>query len=323
MKVFLSWSGERSRKVAEALRDWLPDVINAVEPWMSTEIDKGTPSMQEIATALRDCAFGLICVTPGNKNTPWINYEAGALSKAVGDDPARVATLLVDCKFSDVTGPLAQFQGTRLELEDFKRLMRNMDQMSGSGREATRVDRIVDKLWPDLKKNLDAAVALKPAKAPTPVKRTNDEKIDEILEAIRDLTRSVTPTQTLVQLLADFQMVSDRTRRESRQFQLLIEELRRRRQDLQDIDAQSEDNVEAQREALRHIMIRHVPDEKLRHIRMRFPGKDVVAISQPLDDNTIARIENDVQMLTQVRPKIIFDPRLFAESDGQIDGSVN
>ena len=93
MKVFLSWSGDRSRLVAEALRDWLPDIINAVDPWMSTEIDKGTPSMQEIAAALKDCAFGIICVTPGNKLTPWINYEAGALSKAVGDDSARCGAL--------------------------------------------------------------------------------------------------------------------------------------------------------------------------------------------------------------------------------------
>ena len=42
MKVFISWSGENSHKVATALHDWLPYIIQAVKPFMSSgDILKG------------------------------------------------------------------------------------------------------------------------------------------------------------------------------------------------------------------------------------------------------------------------------------------
>jgi hypothetical protein len=83
MLVFISWSGLRSKHVAEALEDWLAQVIQAVEPWISQDIDKGSRWGAEIADRLERSKVGIICLTKNNLNSKWIHYEAGALSKAM------------------------------------------------------------------------------------------------------------------------------------------------------------------------------------------------------------------------------------------------
>ncbi|MCP4614466.1 MAG: hypothetical protein GY845_37785 [Planctomycetes bacterium] len=72
MKIFISWSGTLSHKVACVLRDWLPSVIQAVEPYVSSEdIDKGARWSTDIAGKLEESSFGIIAVTPENLSAPW------------------------------------------------------------------------------------------------------------------------------------------------------------------------------------------------------------------------------------------------------------
>ena len=84
MRVFKSWAKPQSRAVARLLRDWFPFVINAIQPWMSEEdIDKGARWNANIAEELEGSNFGIICLTPENLESSWLNFEAGALSKTV------------------------------------------------------------------------------------------------------------------------------------------------------------------------------------------------------------------------------------------------
>ena len=82
MKVFLSWSGERSRAVAEALREWLPFINAEIQPWMSgTDIEPGARWSNAIAEELDAISIGIVCVTRENQSSPWLNFEAGALAR--------------------------------------------------------------------------------------------------------------------------------------------------------------------------------------------------------------------------------------------------
>ena len=82
MKVFLSWSGDLSHRIACEFRDWLPCVLQYAKPYVSSQdIDKGARWTTDIAKELHESAYGILCITRENIEAPWINFEAGALSK--------------------------------------------------------------------------------------------------------------------------------------------------------------------------------------------------------------------------------------------------
>src|SRR5436190_15990351 len=121
MKVFISWSGGRSQAGAEALRYWLPKVIQALEPWMSAnDIEKGTRWRSGIANELEQSSVGIICLTRENLNSEWIHFEAGALSKQ--QQNTYVCTFLYEIEPVDVREQLAQFQHTRATRNDVQKL---------------------------------------------------------------------------------------------------------------------------------------------------------------------------------------------------------
>jgi YD repeat-containing protein len=84
IKVFLGWSGDTSQRVASAFHNWLPKVIQAIKPYISTEdIAKVARWSSEIAKELQNTNYGIVCVTKQNLNSAWINFEAGALSREI------------------------------------------------------------------------------------------------------------------------------------------------------------------------------------------------------------------------------------------------
>jgi hypothetical protein len=155
MKIFLSWSGNRSQKVAEALRDWLPYVVPRVEPYVSSEdIDKGARWATDIAKELEASAYGLICLTKENVEAPWVLFEAGALSKSV--DKSKVIPVLLDLKKTDIQGPLLQFQAVTLDKDDVRKAVRDINEACGDNAiDAHRVETAFTKWWPELEEKVE------------------------------------------------------------------------------------------------------------------------------------------------------------------------
>jgi hypothetical protein len=157
MKVFISWSGDTSKEVAIAFRDWLPSVIQSVNPYVSSEdINKGVRWSADISAELDSTSFGIICLTQENLDSPWIHFEAGALSKAV--DKSRVAPFLLGVKTSEVRGPLLQFQSTSFTKSEVKKLLFSINAAESELHrlDETRLSNCFDVWWEQLDAKLKA-----------------------------------------------------------------------------------------------------------------------------------------------------------------------
>jgi hypothetical protein len=194
MKIFLSWSGSRSRAVAKALNDWLPRVIQALKPFYSPEIEKGAKWSGELDDALEGTRFGIVCLTPDCLNSPWIHFESGALSKT---KDAAVWTYLYDLNAGDVPQPLGKFQHTSAERNDTFRLLKSINQrLADSGGEPLDEQLLresFETFWPKLDEQLQQVNELSIAKqsSSTSHTRQRDERaiLNEILELVRNQDR--------------------------------------------------------------------------------------------------------------------------------------
>src|SRR5271157_5989439 len=154
MDVFISWSGKRSGAAAEALHDWLPQIINALKPWLSAaDIDKGARWGSETAIKLKDAKAGIICLTPSNVHSEWILFETGALSKTI--ENTYVCPLLIGLEPADVKPPLAQFQATRATKTDVLKLVKTLNRALGDFSPShLNIDEVFEVWWPKLELKL-------------------------------------------------------------------------------------------------------------------------------------------------------------------------
>jgi hypothetical protein len=190
MKVFVSWSGARSKAVATVLSDWVKCVLQATRPWISTrDIDRGALWFSEIGDQLKDTTVGIICLTNENKDRPWILFEAGALAKGLSS--SRVCTFLIDLKPADLEDPLAQFNHTVPEHDGLWSLVRTLNGCLGSAALDERIlEQVFATYWPQFKEKFDAAIAAHPAGV-SPEPRSEQNLLSEILETSRALNTRI------------------------------------------------------------------------------------------------------------------------------------
>lgn len=152
MKIFLSWSGDESRQLAEIFKEWLPNVLQYVQPYMSSkDISLGERWNDNINGNLEESVYGLVFVTPNNINAPWINFEAGALSKTLN---SKVVPVLYNSEIMLLNeGPLKQFQSAKnIDEESILSLLKSINDSNDVFKlEEKRLEKAFEMWWPALR----------------------------------------------------------------------------------------------------------------------------------------------------------------------------
>ena len=200
MKIFLSWSGDKSKLIAESLKDWLEQVIQSTEPWISTSIEKGKKWSKEISDKLEESKVGIICLTRENLNAPWILFEAGAISKS---SDSYVCTFLTDISSpSEITGPLSSFQHTRFTKEELLKLCKTInnrikDNKGGKPLNEKSLEEVFEVFFPKLETKINQILSNKENQDDTlPHLRSDRDLLEELVENQRLLKEKLNDVWT-------------------------------------------------------------------------------------------------------------------------------
>jgi anti-anti-sigma regulatory factor len=157
MRVFLSWSGGRSRAAANALKAWLMRLMDDISVWMSEhDIAAGAQWGAALHEQLKQSDFGVLCLTAENIAAPWILYEAGAL--AVSAKAGCVVPFLIGVGAETLGPPLSLFQSVEAGREGAWKVVRAMNQARECPADEGRLREAVFEGWPWLAGRLGLGV---------------------------------------------------------------------------------------------------------------------------------------------------------------------
>lgn len=191
MKAFLSWSGEKSHQMALAFSEWIPCVIQAVEPWVSSkDIDRGSIWFTEIFDQLNETNLGIVFVTRDNQNKPWLLFETGALSKGLTDN--RVCTVLVDLNVRDIesSSPLSHLNHTTTDKDSVFELVKTINsKLDSNNVKESHLKLSFEALWDGLESKIKEIRELNPVAAAHT--RNDDDVLNDILDNVLTINKKI------------------------------------------------------------------------------------------------------------------------------------
>lgn len=192
MKIFITFSGAQGNELAIALKEWLENIFNGIDIFVSSEdLKKGKRWRSDVSARLQESEFGVACLTRDTLNAAWILFESGALTKNVKES-ALYTVLFGGLQKGHVSGPLADFNHTLFDKGDMFKLLRSINEAHAEKKwKEEPLKNQFENFWTAL----ESTVA-KILKTQVPVEQTPDPNVmlQEILETVRQLAK-MTPQQ--------------------------------------------------------------------------------------------------------------------------------
>ena len=188
MKIFVSWSGRTSRQIAEFLYGWLPSVVQAIEPRMSSaDVAKGERWSFELDRML-EVESAILCLTPTNLRNSSMLFEAGALANRAGG-AGFVVALLYEVSPTQIEAPLQQFQAISFGKEELWGLVKRMNSLCPVPVNESSLVRSFERNYHEVVSAVDMfeAVLKREKRGETQPRRPTDEILSDLLSTQRSL----------------------------------------------------------------------------------------------------------------------------------------
>lgn len=186
MKIFVSWSGSASKEVAKLLKKWIPRSLSEAELFVSdVDIKAGDRWSSVLGRELSERQAAIVCLTPQNADSTWVNFEAGAISKVITE--SRVIPFLHRISISSIDGPLTQFQAKNADKLGYFDLLKSINELCSTPKSEPELNDTFDIFWPKIEDELSA---IKTDKSETGVRDISDV-LDNVIFSINDLRDQV------------------------------------------------------------------------------------------------------------------------------------
>jgi hypothetical protein len=185
VNLFLSWSGDSSRQIAEILKEWLFTVSSELDIFFTPDgIEAGRRWSSELAQKLQDCEIGIFVYTRQNLDSLWMAFEAGALSKSI--ETGRVIPLIFGEPELKLKQPLAQFQAKRFSQKGILETLEAVNNCLSNKKTKEEIKAFLDFTW----STLDTKVTQVLEKELNSDKEPGDRDVSEILNNLYTLIRT-------------------------------------------------------------------------------------------------------------------------------------
>lgn len=153
MKVFISYSGTKSAKMAEVASRFLEQLLPDVTFFRSaSDIALGSHWLQQVEQVYSGADVALVCITRDNIEKPWLLYEIGALSA----NNVRIIPFLLDIRPSDLSGPIALYQAVSADKIGVWKLIQFLHSLLDNATGSTEKNHVFENIWPAFLASLEA-----------------------------------------------------------------------------------------------------------------------------------------------------------------------
>jgi hypothetical protein len=193
--------GPKIEADAMALRSWMRKVLQTTRPWCSEhDIRTGADWSEELRKQLTDSRFGVVCVTSENVETPWLNFEAGAIDLRLN---GKTSPWLLDMAPGDLAAmPLSRLQASQADKEGTRKVIESInaelpltDQL-----ETDHLKETFEAFWPTLELEIAKIPKVAVAQKVTPPEERHAELVgllNAVLHAVEQNKREELIKQAL------------------------------------------------------------------------------------------------------------------------------